>query len=549
MLLERDDELSSVSEALRSAHRGSGSLLVIGGPLGIGKSELLRALPGLAAQGSIRVLRAGASALERNHAFGVVRQLLEPALSGADEKTRERWLSGAAGLAEAVLGEALFTTAHARPVTVRQAVLRGLQELVERMSTEQTLMILMDGLQWADEPSLQWLANLANRLNRLKVLVVVTVRDGESASNRPTVRAVTGAAARTMRPRPFSLAGTRALVADQCGEAGHEEFVLACHGTTDGNPLFLKSILVKLSLDSIPPRAEHADRVRSLRPAGLRDRLLDCIGSQAEPVRDVAKAMAIVDGQADLEVIRKVAGLDAVRCAEAMHVLHELGLLADGQRPRFVHRVVQDVIEESMSAEEREKLHIRAAKSLYRSENTVEQRAAHLLATTPPEGQWAADLLREAAGTALGRGAPETAACYLRRALLNTSTNGEDRARLLVDLATAEQAFDVRASVRHFDHALPLLTSARDRAAAMVRLGPALLGSAPSGVRRLIRQVCDELGDLDGLSGADRELKLRIEARMRHLDYTEPVELADGSRRLAELGDDPPADTPRSGNC
>ena len=164
MLLERDDELMLVSEALRSAHHGSGSLLVIGGPLGNGKSELLRALPGLADQDSTRILSAGASVLEQDYAFGVVRQLLEPALFGAAEKMRERWLSGAAGLAESVFADAPpVDAACTQPFEVRQAVLLGLQALVERMSAEQTLMILADDLQWSDEPSLQWLAHLANR--------------------------------------------------------------------------------------------------------------------------------------------------------------------------------------------------------------------------------------------------------------------------------------------------------------------------------------------------------------------------------------------------
>ncbi|MPY58083.1 ATP-binding protein [Streptomyces spongiae] len=544
MLLERDDELSMVSEALRSAHQGCGSLLVISGPVGNGKSELLRALPGAAAQEDVRVLSAGASALEQDYAFGVTRQLLGPALFEADGKTRERWLSGAAGLAELVLSEDLFDAAGTRPVSVRQAVLFGLLKLVEQMSAEQTSMILVDGLQWADEPSLQWLARVTSRLIRLRILVVVTVWDGEPTSNRPTVQAITGAAVRVLRPRLFSLAGTRALVADQYGEAGHEEFVLACHETTGGNPLFLKSILFNLSVNGVPPRAEHAEQVRSLRPAELRDRLIDCIGSQAEPVRNVAKAMAIVSARADAEVIRKIAGLDAAGCSEAMHALHALGLLACGQRPGFVHVVVQDAIEESMTAEERETLHIRAAKALHGSENAVEQRADQMLATTSPQGPWMADVLRTAASTAMRRGAPELASRYLRRALLDTSTNGEDRARLLVELATAERAFDVGASVRHINHALPLLSSARDRAAAIVNVPPTLLGAAPPGVRALIRPVFDELGDVDELSGADRELKLRIEARMRYLDRTDPAALADGSTRLAEFGGDPPMGTP-----
>jgi DNA-binding CsgD family transcriptional regulator len=545
VLLERDDELMLVSEALRSAHNGSGSLMVIGGPLGNGKSELLRALPGLADQGSTRILSAGASVLEQDYAFGVVRQLLEPALFGTAEKMRERWLSGAAGLAESVFADASpVDAACTQPFEVRQAVLLGLQALVERMSAEQTLMILADDLQWADEPSLQWLAHLVNRLGRLRILVVVTVRDGDLASNRPLVRAITRAAGRVLRPPLFSLAGTRAFVADQCGEAGDEEFVLACHETTDGNPMFLKSVLLDLSINGVPPRAGHADKARSLRPAQLRDRLIDRLRSQPELVRGFAKAMAVLSDHANLEVTGRLAAMDAVGCAEAMRVLHQLGLVAGTQPPRFVHPVVQDAVEELMTAEEREALHIRAVRLLHESGYTAEQVAALLLAITAPQGRWATEVLRVAANTALRRGAPETASRYLRRALLDASTDGEDRAWLLVDLATVERAFDMRSSVQHISHALALLRSARDRASVVMRLAPAMFGGAPPGVRALMRQVFNELSDVDEPSGADRELKLQIEARMRHLDYDDPAELADEIRRLDELGDEPPVHTP-----
>lgn len=56
------------------------------------------------AANDLEVLRARASELERDFPFGVVRQLLEPVLAGADRNERERLLAGAAALAERVLG-------------------------------------------------------------------------------------------------------------------------------------------------------------------------------------------------------------------------------------------------------------------------------------------------------------------------------------------------------------------------------------------------------------------------------------------------------------
>ena len=52
----------------------------------------------------MRVLRSRGAELEREFAFGVVRQLLEPTLAEAAEAERGDLLDGAAGLAAARLG-------------------------------------------------------------------------------------------------------------------------------------------------------------------------------------------------------------------------------------------------------------------------------------------------------------------------------------------------------------------------------------------------------------------------------------------------------------
>ncbi|HZB77041.1 MAG TPA: AAA family ATPase, partial [Solirubrobacteraceae bacterium] len=75
-LLERDAELAALDAAVAAAAAGSGRLVVIGGPAGIGKSGLLADLR-VRAEGSLLVLAARASELEREFGFGVVRQLFE----------------------------------------------------------------------------------------------------------------------------------------------------------------------------------------------------------------------------------------------------------------------------------------------------------------------------------------------------------------------------------------------------------------------------------------------------------------------------------------
>ncbi|MGZ8632487.1 MAG: AAA family ATPase, partial [Solirubrobacteraceae bacterium] len=75
VLLERERELRCIDAAIAAARAGSGRGVVIEGPAGIGKSAVLAAARRSAQDGATRFLRARGAELERDFAFGVVRQL------------------------------------------------------------------------------------------------------------------------------------------------------------------------------------------------------------------------------------------------------------------------------------------------------------------------------------------------------------------------------------------------------------------------------------------------------------------------------------------
>ena len=94
-LLERSEELARIESALAEARAGRGTFVVIEGPAGIGKTALLAAARVAAADGGMRVLRSRGTELERDFAFGVVRQLFEPPLAEASELERADLLQAA----------------------------------------------------------------------------------------------------------------------------------------------------------------------------------------------------------------------------------------------------------------------------------------------------------------------------------------------------------------------------------------------------------------------------------------------------------------------
>ncbi|RAS66964.1 regulatory LuxR family protein [Lentzea atacamensis] len=524
VLLERDDETSLVARALEQALDGIGSVVVLAGPLGNGKTALLRALSRHPGAASFSVLHASATLMERDHAFGVVRQLLEPVLAGAPAQV---W-SGPAALA----GPVFDRDGTGRLDDAAQPVQLGLLSLSRNLSTIKPLFVLVDDLQWVDEPSLATLELLAGRIRHLRVVLVVTVREGDPLAERPAAASVLAAATRRLRPRPLSPAGAAKLVRAKLGRECDEAFGLACHETTGGNPLLLTGLALAWAVGGEPPTEANAELVRAVRPAQARERLVACMRAQPEPVRRLLKAAAVLGESAELDVVSVLAGLDEPSTAEIVRALGRLGLFRGAG---FAHPGAREAVDDLMSAGEREQFHLRAVRLLYDLGKPVETVAGQLLATSTPQGLWAVEALRDAAHVALRRGAPQTAVAYLRRALLDTSVDGPDRATVLVDLASAERLLDVNAAVRTLSYAVALLPGPRQRAAALIRLTPAVMGDAPDAVVSILRGIFEEFGRPEQLSGVDRDLALRLEARLRFICRTESWGLAGTCTRLDEL--------------
>ncbi|MFF8788746.1 AAA family ATPase [Streptomyces sp. NPDC015125] len=528
MLLDREAELVLTATALRS---GRGALVLATGPLGVGKSALLDGIGELGAAQGAQHLRVSAAPMERDFSFGVARQLLEPVLRHASPEERARWEPG-------VVSRARRAFDAGRPDGAAPDALDGLTALVENMARDQPVLMLVDELQWADSATLRWLRHLGERLSALPVVLVCAVREGDSLTGHPAVQSVIRHATHVLRPGNLTLHDSHEMIRRYYGEAVDAAFALACHQATGGNPLLLTCLLEDAAPRSLQPTAGHAETVAALRPASLQHRLLQRLDAQSEQVRRTARAVAVVGDDTNPELLSRLADLDTAGRDHALRQLADLGLTTGMQCPRFVHSLVRESVVEGIPLKERTAMHELAAELLHRAGRPPEQVARHLMALTAPTFPWATQVLRSAAFTAQRRGAPEIAARYLRRALLD-SLPDSDRADLLVDLATSERSFAPYASVRHIAQAALLCDGPRQRAQAVVRLAPSSFSSTLLPVHELLRETADALGPEHLLQGPDRELALRLEARIRQAALPDAEQLADSTARLVGLGPEP----------
>ncbi|WSQ15340.1 AAA family ATPase [Streptomyces sp. NBC_01231] len=538
MLAERDTDLASVAAALRRAAEGRGSVVVVQGPLGVGKSALLGAVSELGAPPDFLTLRAHAATVEHDFSFGVVRQLIEPALGFPHSTQTVRSLKGDAAAAGLVLSEeALGDPVSSWPEEKLNRALTGLLALMGDMSQNRTTLLLVDDLHWADVESLRILCSLAHTVHDRRFLLVCTLLTGGAWTEQPLVRELLSLAEHTLSPGNLGMDSTRSVVEERYGASADEEFVRACHERSGGNPLFLHSILTEAQHHDLKPVTRHAADTSTLRPSLLQSRLLVFLESLPDHVRRSAFAMTVLDGNTDLHLLTRLTGLDPVRQTDSLHALREAGLIADPGRPVFTQPVVRDTVEECMELRERTALRVIAAKLLHQSGHPIKQAAEQLMAVPTPQGRRATRILRAAAISAMRRGAPQDAARYLRRALLDSASVGPERGRLLIELATAERSFATAASMGHLLEAVPLLESAQERAAAVTDLiSPVLMNPASFQVEELLHSVAADLAEVGSSSMADPALTLRLEARQRFFRRHDLTGVQQAVRRLDALG-------------
>src|SRR5215831_3002813 len=150
-LFERNFELDRIDALLALAQAGSGDMLLITGPAGIGKSVLLGVARERARLAGMRVLSGCGRELEGDFSFGVARQLFEPLLAAAGKAERDALLAGAASRGLTALGGEAGHSPPAAATDPLFAVAHGLYWLAVNASGIAPVLLAVDDLQWADQ--------------------------------------------------------------------------------------------------------------------------------------------------------------------------------------------------------------------------------------------------------------------------------------------------------------------------------------------------------------------------------------------------------------
>ena len=521
-LLERDHECDTLARAVAAAACGTGSIVTIEGEAGIGKTALLAHAARHASAGGMRVLDARGWQLERDFAYGVVRQLFETVLAGATNDQRARWVAGAAALATPV------TSARA---PVRSSghdagpILRGLYWLSANLASDDPLLLVVDDAQWADGASLAFLTHLARRIEELPILIVYTTRTGGGLGEASPAIVEPDLVRTVLRPASLSEAATHAILRERLAVPASPRFARACHTATTGNPFLLAELVRTLADDGVVSDDAYARCVEQIAPATIvrdavaRLRRLDAAANA------LAFAVAVLGRGAQLCEAAALANLDEAAAASGVDALAAAAIFDDARPLEFVHPIVRAAVYDHIAPARRAADHKRAARLLAQAGIDDIALAPHLLATAPAGDAWVVERLCRAAQDAGERGAGDAAYAYLERAR-REPPSAAVRPHVLLALGSAERRLARPEAVDHLREALYYAPDTATRLAAAQELTWALasVGRLEDALE-LGRQVLASLP-------ANDEAALRFEGQLGALGQLAPASARPALERL-----------------
>jgi hypothetical protein len=450
---------------------GRGSLVLINGEAGVGKTALAEALLAEASGQGTLVLIGRCYDRTETPPYGPWREVFDRAPQDTGLPT---------------LPMAVRPSAHdSEPPLGQDAIMRRCRDYLAALAIRHPLVLLLEDLHWADPASLDLLRVLARGSADLPVLLLATYRADEVAPDHP-LHALLPALVREARAarldlRPLAPAAIGTLVALRyaLGAMDHARLVGYLVRRTEGNALFLGELLRTLeaagslywggdeagggptwmlgNLEGVPVpallRQVIAGRLARL---GDEDRLLLAVAAVLgqEPTFDLWATVADVEEEALF--------------ATAERAIAARTLETTGEGVRFTHALIREVLYTGVLAPRRWAWHRRAGETLLLTPHPDPDAVAHHLRQAGDPR--AADWLIRAGERARQAYAWRMAAERYEAALILLKAQGADPGRLielLITLAQMRRFGDTRRSVVLMEEAARMADTLGDVAQAV----------------------------------------------------------------------------------
>jgi len=537
----RESERSAIRAVIDRALTSHGSLVMLGGGPGVGKTRLAMEM----AEYAWRVGFRGSvgRCYERDEPFPYLPfvEIIESNLAQAAslDDYRRRLGENAAELAQIApslrrIFPDLPQPLELPPAQKRRYLFQSFAEMMGRAALTRSQLVILEDLHWADESSLALLIHLANRVAQLPVVIIGTYRDEYSEKNPALVRTLEELI--RVGVRPLKLGGlSRDAVAQMLNGLSQREapesLVSLIYEESQGYPFFVEEVYRHLIeegkvFDAAGQFRTDIEIDEIDVPENVRLIISRRLERLDENEKRVLAAAAVIGRSFSFQLLTGISRIDVDELFAVIEKAQRMGIIvASAEGPEqpftFTHELVRQTLLAGISAPRQQQLHTVVADAIERLyPGAVNERAGEIADHLLKAGSFADDRSLVRWLTLAGKGALEAAAFEearrsFRSALSHPGAVDEaERAELLASLAIAEQGLE------QWDAALGNLREALE---IYVKLGD----------REMIGKSFTELTGVFTRVGRFQEA---IETAQRGLAYLQADVSAYRARLLAALG-------------
>ena len=457
----RERELAEMHGLLEDALGGQGRLLLLTGDPGIGKTRTAEQLATYARVRGAHVHWGRCHEADGAPSYWPWSEAIRSHVRDADP-VGLRWQLGsrAAEVAQIVpeltelLGD-IGAPPSLEPEQARFRLFDSVTGFITEISSGRPLVLILDDLHWADEPSLLLLRFLAGRLAGSGLLVIGTYRDVELGRHHPLAKTLAELSG-VEGVRRISLGGLEAEGIASYIEltAGVDrpppELAAGIREQTGGNPFFIGEVVRLMAAEGRLGEAEARQEVAI--PQGVRDVVGRRLDRLSEAANDVLRLAAIYGREFRLEVLAQVSRRPHAEVESGLAEAVDAHLIVESNDDpghfSFAHALVNETLHAEVPAARCAAIHSEIAAALESApagdaDRRLGELARHYLAAgSAGDLQRAVDYAGRAADRARERLAHEDAAGLYGKALdaldLTPSPVGERQLELLLKLGEAQ---------------------------------------------------------------------------------------------------------------